>query len=68
MRIVIVGQQAFGKAVLDAFLARGDQVAGVFAAPFVTGTLAEKVAWHWGFGAAGSLLQRRVGLPDASVL
>jgi methionyl-tRNA formyltransferase len=33
MRIVIVGQQAFGKAVLDAFLARGDTVAGVFAAP-----------------------------------
>src|SRR4051794_21389328 len=33
MRIVIVGQQAFGKAVLEAFLARGDQVAGVFAAP-----------------------------------
>ncbi len=33
MRIVIVGQQAFGKAVLDAFLARGDTVVGVFAAP-----------------------------------
>jgi methionyl-tRNA formyltransferase len=33
MRIVIVGQQAFGKAVLEAFLARGDEVAGVFAAP-----------------------------------
>src|SRR3984893_10733084 len=33
MRIVIVGQQAFGKAVLEAFMARGDQVAGVFAAP-----------------------------------
>jgi methionyl-tRNA formyltransferase len=34
MRIVIVGQQAFGKAVLDAFLAREkDQVVGVFAAP-----------------------------------
>jgi methionyl-tRNA formyltransferase len=33
MRIVIVGQQAFGKAVLDAFLTRGDTVAGVFAAP-----------------------------------
>jgi methionyl-tRNA formyltransferase len=33
MRIVIVGQQAFGKAVMDAFLARGDTVAGVFAAP-----------------------------------
>ena len=27
--------------------------AGVIAAPFVTGTLAEKVAWHYGFGAAG---------------
>jgi methionyl-tRNA formyltransferase len=33
MRIVIVGQQAFGKAVLEAFLARGDTIAGVFAAP-----------------------------------
>ena len=33
MRIVIVGQQAFGKAVLDAFMARCDTVAGVFAAP-----------------------------------
>ena len=33
MRIVIVGQQAFGKAVLEAFIMRGDQVAGVFAAP-----------------------------------
>jgi POT family proton-dependent oligopeptide transporter len=27
--------------------------AGVIAAPLVTGTLAENVAWHWGFGAAG---------------
>jgi methionyl-tRNA formyltransferase len=33
MRIVIVGQQAFGKTVMEAFLARGDTVAGVFAAP-----------------------------------
>src|SRR5260370_24776748 len=33
MRIVIVGQQAFGKAVLEAFIERGDEVAGVFAAP-----------------------------------
>jgi methionyl-tRNA formyltransferase len=33
MRIAIVGQQDFGKAVLDAFLARGDQVAAVFCAP-----------------------------------
>lgn len=27
--------------------------AGVIVAPFITGTLGEKVAWHWGFGAAG---------------
>ncbi|MBV8777595.1 MAG: methionyl-tRNA formyltransferase, partial [Alphaproteobacteria bacterium] len=33
MRVVIVGQQAFGKAVLEAFVARGDTVVGVFAAP-----------------------------------
>jgi len=33
MRIVIVGQQAFGKSVLEAFVARGDTIAGVFAGP-----------------------------------
>ncbi len=33
MKIVIIGQQDFGKAVLEAFLARGDEVAGVFCAP-----------------------------------
>jgi methionyl-tRNA formyltransferase len=33
MRIALVGQQDFGKAVLEAFLARGDEVAGVFCAP-----------------------------------
>jgi methionyl-tRNA formyltransferase len=33
MRIAIIGQQDFGKAVLEAFLARGDTVAGVFCAP-----------------------------------
>src|SRR5215510_13039417 len=33
MKIAIVGQQEFGKAVLEAFLARGDTVAGVFVAP-----------------------------------
>jgi methionyl-tRNA formyltransferase len=33
MKIAIVGQQDFGKAVLEAFLARGDTVAGVFCAP-----------------------------------
>jgi len=33
MKLAIVGQQDFGKNVLDAFLARGDEVAGVFCAP-----------------------------------
>ena len=33
MKIAIIGQQDFGKAVLEAFLARGDAVAGVFCAP-----------------------------------
>ena len=33
MRIAIIGQQEFGKSVLEAFLARGDTVAGVFVAP-----------------------------------
>ena len=33
MKIAIIGQQDFGKTVLEAFLARGDEVAGVFVAP-----------------------------------
>ncbi len=33
MRIAIIGQQDFGKAVLEAMLARGDTVAAVFCAP-----------------------------------
>ena len=33
MRIAFIGQQDFGKAVLEAFLKRGDTVAGVFCAP-----------------------------------
>ena len=33
MKIAIIGQQDFGKAVLEAFLARKDEVAGVFCAP-----------------------------------
>ena len=33
MKIAIIGQQDFGKAVLEAFLARNDEVAGVFCAP-----------------------------------
>src|SRR5205085_7623176 len=33
MRVVIVGQQAFGKSLLEASIARGDPIAGVFAPP-----------------------------------
>ena len=33
MKIAIIGQQDFGKAVLEAFLTRGDQVGAVFCAP-----------------------------------
>jgi methionyl-tRNA formyltransferase len=33
MKVVIIGQQDFGAAVLEAFLARGDEVVGVFCAP-----------------------------------
>jgi methionyl-tRNA formyltransferase len=33
VRIVIIGQQDFGKAVLEGMLGRGDTVAGVFCAP-----------------------------------
>lgn len=33
MKIAIIGQQDFGKAVLEAFLERKDEVAGVFCAP-----------------------------------
>ena len=33
MKIAIIGQQDFGKAVLEAFLERRDEVAGVFCAP-----------------------------------
>ncbi len=41
MRIAIIGQQDFGKAVLDAFVARGDEVAGVFCAPEKPGAKAD---------------------------
>jgi methionyl-tRNA formyltransferase len=33
MKVAIIGQQDFGKAVLEALLARGDQVTAVFCAP-----------------------------------
>jgi len=41
MKIAVIGQQDFGKAVLEAFLARGDQVAGVFCAPEKPGARAD---------------------------
>jgi len=41
MKIAIVGQQDFGKTVLEAFLARGDEVAGVFCAPEKAGAKAD---------------------------
>ncbi len=41
MRIAIIGQQDFGKAVLEAFVARGDEVAGVFCAPEKEGAKAD---------------------------
>jgi len=41
MRIAIIGQQDFGKAVLEAFLARRDEVAGVFCAPEKPGAKAD---------------------------
>jgi methionyl-tRNA formyltransferase len=41
MRVAIIGQQDFGKAVLEAFLGRGDQVAGVFCAPEKPGARAD---------------------------
>jgi methionyl-tRNA formyltransferase len=41
MKIAIIGQQDFGKAVLEAFLARGDQVAAVFCAPEKEGAKAD---------------------------
>src|SRR6202795_3591888 len=41
MKIALIGQQDFGKAVLEAFLARGDEVAGVFCAPEKEGAKAD---------------------------
>jgi len=41
VKIAIIGQQDFGKAVLEAFLARGDEIAGVFCAPEKEGAKAD---------------------------
>lgn len=44
MRIAIFGQQAFGKSVLEAFLARGDVVSAVFCAPSKPGARPDPLA------------------------
>ena len=54
MRIVIVGQQAFGKAVLEALSARGDEVVGVFAPPEAAGSRPDPLAQ--------AALERGIGL------
>ena len=41
LKIAIIGQQDFGKAVLEAFIARGDEVAAVFCAPEKEGARAD---------------------------
>src|SRR3954454_20692576 len=41
MKIAIIGQQDFGKAVLEAFLKRGEEIAGVFCAPEKAGARAD---------------------------
>jgi len=41
MRIIVNGQQAFGKAVLDALLERGEDVVAVYCAPEKEGTRAD---------------------------
>jgi methionyl-tRNA formyltransferase len=43
MKIAIIGQQDFGKAVLDAFLGRGDEVSGVFCSPEKPGAKADPI-------------------------
>src|SRR5690242_19147039 len=41
MRIVVHGQQAFGKAVLEALLKRGENIVGVYVAPEKPGAKAD---------------------------
>ena len=44
MRIAIVGQKDFGKSALEAFAARGDEIAGVFCAPEKAGSPPDPLA------------------------
>ena len=41
MKIAIIGQQDFGKAVLEAFVNRGEEIAGIFCAPEKPGAKAD---------------------------
>lgn len=41
MRLAVIGQQLFGAGVLEAFLERGDEIAGVFCAPEKPGAKAD---------------------------
>jgi methionyl-tRNA formyltransferase len=64
MRIVVHGQQAFGKAVLEALLERGDDVVAVYAAP--EGTRPDPLADA--ATAAGLPLVRPASFRDPSVV
>ena len=61
MRIVVHGQQAFGKAVLEALLKRGENVVAVYVAPNKPGAKADPLleAAHGGepAGLSARLLQ-----------
>jgi len=65
MRIVVHGQQAFGKAVLEALLGRGDDVVAVYAAPDRPGGKPDplKEAAH----AAGLLVRQPASYRDPAV-
>ena len=57
MKIAIIGQQDFGKAVLEAFLARGDEAAAVFCAPEKEGAGRMRCGGRAGEGSEGSSVQ-----------
>ncbi|HEX6842119.1 MAG TPA: methionyl-tRNA formyltransferase [Stellaceae bacterium] len=65
MRVAIIGQQAFGKAVLDAFLARGDTVAGVFVAPDAPGARPDALRAGAEEKAVPVFAVERYGAPEA---
>ena len=58
MRIVVHGQQAFGKAVLEALLKRGENVVGVYVAPEKPGQTARPAEGSGARGQAAGLTSR----------